>query len=152
MSSALCLKNRRTFILLEVLLGMTLVALSLPFLIKDTQTYQKKIKELEFYNEFEIAFRKEMFHLYDTLYLDPFYEQIKKVPSQNLYFDYTTIHIHNKHYPIKLEVHNKEIDPTNKNFQISVILKAEDLPLPFKRYQSNLQKIYLKNEQSAMSN
>lgn len=137
-------KSKRTFLLLEVLLSMTLVVLALPFFIKDAELYKKKVKELEFYNEFESAFKREVFFLYDSLYQEPYFQKIDRLSSGDLHLEYKKLHIQNKVYPLVLDLHKKKVDDKNQNDQLSLILKADHLPLSSSTYASNVQNIYLK--------
>lgn len=138
-------KVKKTFILLEVLIGLSLLTFLLPFLFEDQKLYQKQIDHLNLYNEFEIAFRKEIFYLYQNLYSEPYYSLINTLDEKKYSFDYKDIKVNETiFFKSAIEIQKREKKEQNQNHQIEVSLKVFHFPTDKKNYSSNVQNFYLK--------
>lgn len=145
MLSKLKNKSKRAFILMEVLIGLSLLSFLLPFLFEDQKLFQKQIDQLNLYNEFEIAFRKEIFDLYQNLYSEPYYSFIDTLDNKPHSLNYKEIKISpSKTFQSVIEIQKREKKDQNKNYHLEVVLKVLHFPSASQNYSSNIQNFYLK--------
>ncbi|MCH9633222.1 MAG: hypothetical protein S4CHLAM6_15750 [Chlamydiae bacterium] len=140
------LKNRtkKAFILLEVLTALSLLAFFLPSLFKNQKIYRLEIEKLSFYNAFECAFKEQAFNLYERLYDDKYYDQIKNLDLMPLTVKYPDTLINGKAYKTLLILSKNNESSESKNYQVKASLRVVGLPYNRKSYESNTQNFYLK--------
>lgn len=142
-------KTKKAFILLEIILSLTLLSLSLPFISTDTLSLKKELKRAYYLNQIENQLSRILFHHYYTLHENSsYYSYVKEHQQGELRLNEVIELVHGKEpkkYPITMTFAHHEIGKNNEYSQIHFTLKVEHLPLGLTDYQTNEQNIYLKN-------
>lgn len=142
-------KAKKSFILLEIIVALTLLSVCLPLISTDIFSLKKELQKAAYLNQIENQLSRILFHHYYLLHKNSnYYSYVKEHSQGELLLDESielTQRGKPKEYPITMIFAHHEIGKNNDYSQIHFTLKVRQLPFGLSDYQTNEQNIYLKN-------
>lgn len=134
--------KKSSFLLLEVITALTIVSMFMPSVLKDQGLYSLQVSRLEFLNEFENAYREKLFRTFYALHQPSYIDQIKQMDDKPFVIKSGMLKV-SGYQSLPYAIILTRRDNEGVNYQLSMVLKVDNLPFGLKTYQNDPQHFYI---------
>lgn len=142
--------KRRPFMMVEILIAMSLIALFVPSLIHEQTLARKEIERQEFLNLFENRLKEHLFYLYYNLNQEKYQKSVLTTIQTPYVIAYDDLIVNDHAYATFVTIEHLIHDPKSDYYELSLSLEVINLPHGVDRFKTNTQNYYLKKTSSAM--